>query len=117
MTNCHLGYCTGGQSSQGSLSSYLGREGTNTNVYKFPVKPYPIFGYCGCTIKLEWYHIQKTISFIKGLRLMPQHFHHQKSSGVRKHMSKHLSRMIHHSKVFITNFTKYSHLKLIKFYA
>ena len=66
MTNCHLGYCIGGQSSQGSLSSDLGHEGTNTKVYKFPVKPYPIFGYCGCTLKLEWYRIQTTISFTKG---------------------------------------------------
>src|SRR3954465_13506220 len=66
MTICHLGYYTGGQSSQGSLSSDLGREGTNTKVYKFPVKPYPILGYCGCTVKLEWYRIQTTISFIKG---------------------------------------------------
>src|SRR3954471_14501373 len=66
MTNCHLGYFTSGQSSQGSLTSDLGREGTNTKVYKFLVKPYPIFGYCGCTIKLEWYRIQTTISFIKG---------------------------------------------------
>ena len=62
---------------QGSLSSDLGRKGTHTKVYKFPVKPYPNFGYCGCTVKLEWYRIQTTISFIKGLRLMPQHFHHQ----------------------------------------
>src|SRR4051812_17134922 len=115
MTNCHLGYCTGGQSSQGSLSSDVGREGTNTKVYKFPVKAYPIFGYCGCTIKLEWYRIQTTISFIKGLRLMPQHFHHQNHQVFGKTCPKHFNRMIHHSKVFITIFTKDSHLKLIKF--
>ena len=66
MTNCHLGNFTGGQSSQGSLSSNLGLKGTHTKVYKFPVKPYPIIGYCGFTIKLEWYHIQTTLSFIKG---------------------------------------------------
>src|SRR3954465_4213466 len=66
MTNCHLGNCTGGQSSQGSLRSNLGRKGTHTKVYKLPVKPYPNFGYCGCTVKLEWYRIQTTISFIKG---------------------------------------------------
>src|SRR4051812_24825033 len=116
MTNYPLGYCTGGQSSQGSLSSDLGREGTNTKVYKFPVKPYPIFRYCDCTIKLEWYRIQTTISFIKG-KAHASTFSSPKSSGVRKHMSKHLSRMIRHSKVFLTIFTKYSHLMLIKFYA
>src|SRR3954469_7115999 len=116
MTNCHLGNYTGGQSSQGSLSSNLGRKGTHTKVYKFPVKPYPNFGYCGCTVKLEWYRIQTTISFIKA-KAHALAFSSSKSSSVQKHMSKHFSRMTHHSKVFITIFTKYSHLKLIKFYA
>src|SRR3954470_22686952 len=117
MTHCHLGYCTGGQSSQGSLSSYIGHEGTNTKVYKFPVKPYPILGYCGCTVKLEWYRIQTTISFFKRAKAQALTFSSSKSSGVRKHLSKHLNRMIHHSKVFIIIFTEYCHLKLIKFYA
>src|SRR3954468_11388132 len=116
MTNCHLGYCTGGQSSQGSLRSELGREGTHTKVYKFPVKLYPIFGYCGCTVKLESYRIQTTIS-LKRAKGHASTFSSSKSSGVRKHMSKHFSRMTHHSKVFIMIFTKYSHLKLIKLYA
>ena len=103
MTNCYLGYCTGGQSSQGSLSSDLGREGTNTKVYKFPVKPYPILGYCGCTVKLEWYHIQTTISFIKA-KAHALTFSSSKSSGIQEHMSKHFSRMTRHSKVFQNHF-------------
>src|SRR3954469_22603158 len=38
----------------------------------------PKFGYCGCTVKLEWYRIRTQPSaFIKGLSLMPQHFHRQ----------------------------------------
>src|SRR4051812_41345626 len=102
MTNCHLGNCTGGQSSQGSLSSDLGRKGTHTKVYKFPVKLYPILGYYGCTGKIGMVSHPENHQFYKGLRLMPQHFHHQKSSGVQEHMSKHFSRMTHHSKVFIT---------------
>src|SRR3954468_18807970 len=116
MTNCHLGYCTGGQSSEGSLSSILGRKGTHTKVYKFPVKPYPNFGYCGYTVKLEWYRIHTTISFIRA-KAHASTFSSSKSSGVQEHMSKHFSRMTHHSKVFITIFNKYSHIKLIKFYA
>src|SRR3954465_12687957 len=77
MTNCHLGYCTGGQSSQGSLSLDLGSKGTHTKVYKFPVKPYPIFGYCGCTVKIGLVSYPDNHEFYKWLRLMPQHFQHQ----------------------------------------
>src|SRR3954470_8334347 len=104
MTNCHLGYCTGGQSSQGSLSSDLGREGTNTKVYKFPVKPYPILGYCGCTEKLEWCRIQTTISFIKGYGSCLNIFITINHLVFRNTCPKHFNRMIHHSKVFITIF-------------
>src|SRR3954468_11709536 len=102
MTNCHLGYCRGGQSSQGSLSSNLGHEGTNTKVYKFLVKPYPIFGYCGCTIKLEWYRIQTTNSFIKGQGSCINVFITKIIKCSETHVQKYFNRMIHHSKVFIT---------------
>src|SRR3954467_15630053 len=116
MTNCHLGYCTGGQSSQGSLSSDLGREGTHTKVYKFPVKPYPNLRVLWLYGKIGMVSHPDNHQFYKGLRIMPQHFHQQNHLVFGNTCPKHLSRMTHHSKVFITIFTKYSHLKLIKSY-
>src|SRR4051812_39725563 len=103
MTNCHLWNCIGGQSSQGNLSSNLGCKGTHTKVYKFLVNPYPNLGYCGCTVKLD---VIASRAKARALTISSS-----ESSGVEEHMSKHLSRMTHHSKVFITIFTKYSHLK------
>ena len=89
---------------QGSLSLDLGREGTDTKVYKFPVKPYPNFRVLWLYGKIGMVSHPDNHQFYKGLRLMPQHFYHQNSQVFGNTCPKHFNRMIHHSKVFITIF-------------
>ena len=91
-------------------------EGTNTNAYKLPAKPYPIqvlwlYGNFGMVS-----HPNATISFIKGLRLMPQHFHHHKPFvflNTCQNISIEWLVIPRFSQVI---FTKYSHLKWSSFW-